>query len=118
MNRDPCEKCGKRPGKARGMCGRCYDAWHRAAPRPLPPITEPRTGGRGRASAQIPVGPLDAAIRATGQPLTRLLGPTDRRAIYRARRSRRISEWIADDIAVTALGTTLHEIYGPKTRGA
>lgn len=56
--------------------------------------------------------PLVAAIEATGTPLYQLLDEGDRRAFYRARAEGRITEEVADRLAIRALGLTLELIYG------
>ena len=66
-----------------------------------------------RDPAVLDVGPLVAALEATGQLLTVLLPDrSDQRAYYRARRSGTVSEPIADRLAITALGLPLELIYG------
>ena len=67
---------------------------------------EPFAGPR-----MLDAAPLVAAIEAPGIPLTRLLGPTDRRAYLRARKDGQIREDMADRLAIRALGWPLELIY-------
>ena len=55
--------------------------------------------------------PLAAALKATGRPLAQILDVGDRRCFYRALDERRITESMADRIAVRALGMPLELIY-------
>ena len=56
-------------------------------------------------------GPLAAAFSDTLRPLTALLDVNDRRVFYRAVREGRISEEVADRLAIRALGAPLELIY-------
>ena len=59
----------------------------------------------------MPSGPLLTLLDVQPGPLTRL-GGRDRKVVYRARKTGRMSERVADRIAVEHLGLTLVEIYG------
>jgi hypothetical protein len=63
--------------------------------------------------------PLLAALEARCRPLTELLPhDTDRTAVMRARKVGTVDEYVADRIAVRALGLTVDEVYGFVLREA
>lgn len=80
-----------------------------------------RTAGRVLALEPLRMGriyldtaPLIAAIGGRGIPVVQVLADADRRAFARAKKTGRISDALADRIAITAVGLTLEEVYGPS----
>ena len=59
----------------------------------------------------LELGPLRDALERTGVPMRQLLEPTDLSAWHRSVRRGRITETMADRIAIAALGMPLELIY-------
>lgn len=94
-----------RPRHARGWCGRHYSRWRYHG--------DPTGGGpEVRVLARLDPAPLADAIARSGRSVT-LLSDSDRRAWHEAVAAGRVSDLVADRVAVRVLGRTLDEIYGP-----
>jgi hypothetical protein len=67
-----------------------------------------------RGYVMLDAGPLLDAIELRGVSTLKLFDDTDRRAYHRAKKSGRITDVMADRLAIRALRLTLEEVYGPS----
>jgi hypothetical protein len=95
-----------RPIKGRGLCNTHHKHYRRKG-WPMP--CEPRQG----TSPMLDARPLIDTVVATGQSVYRLWPDrSDVKAFHRAKTSGRVSEAVADRLAVRGLGRTVDEVYG------
>ena len=93
------DDCG-RDVWARTWCKTHYDRWRRTGELDyFPPIW-------------LDAEPLIVAVERRGLPLKGRLDESDRRAYGRAKQSGRVTDLIADRLAVRLLSMTLDELYG------